>query len=89
MRPTLGLKRTANAARLGTIAFAVTLDRSPSQTERVVLLKVEIGVTARVPDRHYLHRGRVAPYAIVEIVLNFAQQDAAHAGKRDIRGDRP
>lgn len=69
------------------------LAEAPSQAESsfclgLFQLKVEIWVSARVPDRHHFNRGWVALYAIVEIVLNFAQENAAHARKLDIGGGR-
>lgn len=75
------------------MTLAVALGRSLPQAESsfrlgLFQLKVEIWVSARVPDRHHFNRGWVALYAIVEIVLNFAQENAAHARKLDIGGNR-
>jgi hypothetical protein len=49
---------------------------------------VEIWVSARVPDSHHFNHWRLALHAIVEVVLNYAQENAAHTRKLDVGRDR-
>jgi len=90
-RPTRGLKRTPDGARLGPTPFAVAVLRRLIEADlrcAIVYLQIEIGIPAGMPECDHLNTLGFGLDSIVEKVPHATQVKATHSRELHVSRDR-